>query len=240
MGGKSKSSQATTNHQTTQNIVNDGEFAGVEGNISIDESSQSLSYRNEVDNSSEYSSEIDNSIEYEDSRNIDNSVQNDIDNSVQNDIDNSIENDGDYAGNYGNITLSDSGAITAASSIANAALSGNEKTLKEAFSFGGDALDEVQTLVINAFKNSKEQSENFSDNVESMLTNSQASNATVLSNALTANTDDKALIADLAKSTSLAGQDLVAKSSERMTLYMSLALGIGFVAIIFFGARNNA
>ena len=206
MGGKSSSSQSTANNQTTQNIVNDGEFAGVEGNISIDESSQSLDYRSEIDSSNE--------------------------------IDNSIENDGDYAGNHGTITLSDSGAIDAAADIASAALSGNENTLNAAFGFGSDALDEVQTIVSNALENSIEQSESFSDNISSIIESSQSSNANIISNALAANSEDKAVISELAKSTSLAGQDLIAKSSEKMTLYMSVALGLGFIAIIFFGRKK--
>jgi len=238
MGGKSRSTQATTNQQSTANIVNEGDYAGA-GDVTIDESTHSI----------------------EDSGNTNSSI-NDSGNT-----DNSIENDGEYSGNNGNITLSDSGAIDAAKDVARYALSNNEFTLESAFNFGsdalkengkvaksafelgGDALDEVQTVATSAMDNLRrfgsdaiesvsDQAVGFSDNLESMLGSSQRSNQAILENAAKSNTDDKALIADLARSTSLAGQDLVAKSSERMTLYMAVALGVGFIAIVMFGRKN--
>lgn len=59
MGGKSSSSQSTSNLQTTNNIVNDGDYAGVGGNVTHDESSND----NSVDNSQEWEIDIDNSVE---------------------------------------------------------------------------------------------------------------------------------------------------------------------------------
>jgi len=220
MGGKSRSTQATTNQQSTANIVNEGDYAGA-GDVTIDESTHSI----------------------EDSGNTNSSI-NDSGNT-----DNSIENDGEYSGNNGNITLSDSGAIDAAKDVARDALSSNEFALESAFNFGSDALDEVQTVATSAMDNLRrfgsdaiesvsDQAVGFSDNLESMLSSSQRSNQAILENAAKSNTDDKALIADLARSTSLAGQDLVAKSSERMTLYMAVALGVGFIAIVMFGRKS--
>lgn len=241
MGGKSKSTQATTNQQSTNNIVNDGEFAGA-GDVSVDESQHIV----------EDSYNTDNSVSLADSFNTDKSR--DYDDSFN--TDNSIENDGDYAGNHGTITLSDSGAIDAAKDIAGKALSVNESSLKSAYKFGGDALDEMQTIASSALDSMEavnddaldfgtraldsvtEQSSNYSDNVKDMLSTSQRTNQTVLANAAKSNTDDKAIIADLARSTSLAGQDIVAKSSERMTLYMAVALGFGFVAMVLFGREG--
>jgi len=264
MGGKSKSTQATTNQQSTANIVNKGDYAGA-GDVTIDESTHSIDDSGNTNNSINDSGNTDNSMEFEDSFNTDNSVVTEYEDSFN--TDNSVENDGEYSGNNGNITLSDSGAIDAAKDVARYALSNNEFALESAFNFGsdalkengrvaksafelgGDALDEVQTVATSAMDSLRrfgsdaiesvsDQAVGFSDNLESMLGSSQRSNQAVLENAAKSNTDDKALMADLARSTSLAGQDLVAKSSERMTLYMAVALGVGFIAIVMFGRKN--
>lgn len=218
MGGKSKSKQQTTNTSSNTNIVNDGKFAGA-GNVTIDES----------DHSVEDSNNTDNSVRVKDSNN----------------TDNSIENDGDYAGNNGTINITDGGALKEAFGFGRSALEANENTLErafdfgsDAFDFGSDALDEVQTIATRAFDNSTEQAENFSDNVQSMLENGQRSQENILKNAAKSNSEDRKVITQLAQSTALAGQDIVAKSSQKMTLYMSLALGIGFVAIVFLGSRK--
>ncbi|MAD77123.1 MAG: hypothetical protein CML20_20460 [Rheinheimera sp.] len=106
MGGRSKSSQSTSNKQVTNNIVNDGDYAGVGGNVTHDESStdNSINDSYNTDNSQEWDVDIDNSQEWE--------------------IDNSISNDGDFAGNNGNINILDGGAIESAFDFAsdNAAL----------------------------------------------------------------------------------------------------------------------
>ena len=201
MGGKSRSTQATTNQQSTNNIVNDGEFAGA-GDVTIDESTHSI----------EDSGNTDNSITLQDSGNTDNSVSTEYDDSFN--TDNSIENDGEFAGNNGTITITDGGAVNAA------------------FEFGSDALDEVQTLASHAFENATKQADNFSDSVRSMLESGQRSQENLLTQAAKSSSDDRQIIADLARSTSLAGQDIVAESSQKMTLYMAIALGLGFLAIV--------
>lgn len=242
MGGKSSSKQQTTSTSSNTNIVNDGQFAGA-GNVTIDESDHSVTDSNNTDNS----------IELKDSFNTDNSV--------------SVENRGDYAGNSGNIVLSDSGAIEAAQAIAErslesvnyaneqsakttaAAFSANEKIASGAFSFGEHALDEIQVVATraidgvedfgsNVIDSLSDQSESFSRNLADVTNASLSASERVLSNAAQANSDDKKIIADLARSTSLAGQDIVAKSSERMTMYMAVAVGVGFLAVVIFGSRR--
>lgn len=215
MGGKSRSTQATTNQQSTNNIVNDGEFAGA-GDVTIDESTHSIEDSGNTDSSINLtdSGNTDNSItnEYEDSFNTDNSVMTEYDDSFN--TDNSIDNGGEYAGNNGTINITDGGAVNAA------------------FEFGGGALDEVQTLASNAFENATKQADNFSDSVRSMLESGQRSQENLLTQAAKSSSDDRQIIADLARSTSLAGQDIVAESSQKMTLYMAIALGLGFLAIV--------
>lgn len=152
--------------------------------------------------------------------------------------DHSIENDGDYAGNNGTITVTDGGAVDAAFSFGSDALDSNELALREAFGFGSDALDGVQSVAVSAFDNAQQQSESYSDNIESIISASQSTQQKLITDSAKSNTQDRELIAKLAASTSLAGQDLVAKSSERMTLYMAVALGVGFLAIVIFGRRQ--
>lgn len=122
MGGRSSSSQNTSNLQTTNNIVNDGDYAGVSGGVTHDESTND----NSVDNSQEWDVSIDNSQEY--------------------DIDNSVENDGDFAGITGNVTILDGGAIGGAfdfaSDVASGALNFGEKAL--------DANENVSKAAIDA------------------------------------------------------------------------------------------
>lgn len=255
MGGKSKSTKTTSSTQNNTNIVNDGQFAGA-GDVVWDES--------QTDNSVSIENEIDNSLSLDDSFNTDNSV--------------SIENDGDYAGNSGNIVLSDSGAIEAAQAIAEnsllasmeanaqaaqttqAALDANASVTSDAFDFGSQALDEMQVVATSAVDSVEhfgsnaidslnemgsatieqltDQSIAFGDNLSSVTDASISANERVLANAAQANSDDKEIIAQLAKSTSLAGQDIVAKSSERMTMYMAIAVGVGFVAMVVFGGKR--
>ena len=65
-----------------------------------------------------------------------------------------------------------------------------------------------------------------------MLESGQRSQENLLTQAAKSSSDDRQIIADLARSTSLAGQDIVAESSQKMTLYMAIALGLGFLAIV--------
>lgn len=233
MGGKSRSSQATTNQQSTNNIVNDGEFAGA-GDVTIDESTHTIEDSGNTDNSItlEDSGNTDNSVnnEFEDSFNTDNSVMTEYDDSFN--TDNSIDNGGEFAGNNGTINITDGGAISDAFGFGRSALDANENAVDRAFDFGSDALDEVQTLATKAFDNSTKQADNFSDSVRLMLESGQRSQENLLTQAAKSNSDDRKIIADLARSTSLAGQDIVAESSQKMTLYMAIALGLGFLAIV--------
>ncbi|REL31079.1 hypothetical protein [Thalassotalea euphylliae] len=144
MGGRSRSSQSTTNHQTTNNYVNDGDFAGA-SNVSVDESDRSVSdsfnqdFELNNEENYDYSTEqdIDDSFNTDNSQHLElreafntstsNRTEQNFDNSVETDIsdayntDNSIEvSDGNFA--HGDIVLSDSGAIDAAQAIAIAAL----------------------------------------------------------------------------------------------------------------------
>jgi hypothetical protein len=277
MGGKSKSSQETTNTQLTTNNVNDGQYAGASG-ISIDESDT------DIDNSVETDIEIDidNSQEWDIDEDYDYSQDNDVNDS--NNTDNSIENDGEFAGNNGTINFIDAGALEAATTIASesiegmvdiadisaetnqAALEANQKITSDAFDFGDrafgfgeSALDEMQTVATSAMDNVTdfgteaidtlalfggealasvtEQAENFSDNLAGVTRANISSNQNVLENYSKSNTEDKGIIADLARSTSLAGQDIVAKTSEKMTMYMAAAMAIGFIALLFMGRK---
>ena len=264
MGGKSKSSQSTSNHQQTTNVVNDGTYAGAE-DVVIDESRTDIddSYNtdNSVRNEFEDSFNTDNSVSYEDAFN----------------TDNSIENEGDYAGNHGNITFVDAGAIAAAESIAeralkeatasadkaaqtsqaaitaNAQVTGDafdayEHIADEAFEFGTDALGEVSTVAVSAIEEVRgfgneaidsltDQSADYAEHLDAVTQATITSNQNVLANVTASSTNDKALIAELARNTSLAGQDIVAKSSERMTLYMAGAVALEFVVLLFMGRR---
>jgi hypothetical protein len=330
MGGKSKSSQKTSNKQQTQNIVNDGDFAGVSGSVAIDESEQSIqdayntstdnSIVNENDNSVEYedafntntdnsieyedafNTNTDNSIEYEDAfntntnTNTDNSLVNENDNSVEyedafntdnsiiNDNDNRIVNDGDFAGSYGDITVLDGGALEISENIAIRAIDNNALLSGEALAFGVGAIDSMSDLsgdAINAvgehsLRTIQELSESsrfalgnmagvsdvaisgvsdisalaldelnestrvFSDNLSSASQSAMATNSQVLAQASASNTQDKEIIAQLAKSTSLAGQDIVAESSQKMTLYMSIAVTVIGIAFVFVSVKGGS
>lgn len=139
MGGKSKSSQTTSNLQTTNNIVNDGDYAGVGGNVTHDESSND----NSVDNSQEWDVSIDNSQAY--------------------DIDNSVENNGDFAGITGNVNILDGGAIADAFNFASDTASGalrfgekaldaNENVSKAAIDASNKAAEIAADAAANAIK----------------------------------------------------------------------------------------
>lgn len=139
MGGKSKSSQSTSNQQTTNNIVNDGDYAGVGGNVTHDESSND----NSVDNSQEWEIDVDNSQEW--------------------DVDNSIENDGDFAGNNGSINVLDGGVIDKAFEFAGGvtsdalgfgekALDANENVSKAAIDAANKAAETAAKTAVDAIK----------------------------------------------------------------------------------------
>jgi len=210
MGGKSKSKQSTTSTQTNTNIVNDGEYAGNSGTITLSDSGA-------IDAASDIATKA-----------------LDINESVLSQALDSNGNVLDLAFEFGSEAL-DFGSE--ALDFGSQALSSNENVLNQALEFGSEALDEVQVIATSAIDNATEQSTSFADSLSSVTKASLSANQQVLENAAQSNTDDKKLIAELAKSTSLAGQDLIAKSSERMTLYMAVALCFGFVAMIIFGRR---
>jgi len=195
-----------------------------------------------TDNSQEW--EVDNSQEWE----VDSSQDNRVEDS--NNTDNSIENDGEFSGNNGSIVFSDENALKAAEnisgkalSVASDALAANEKIMGKAFDFGESALDEMQTVAVSAMTNTKEfgtsvieelteQADSFSDSLAEVTKSNMASNQSALLNISDRSSEDKAIIAELARNTALGGQDIVAKSSEKMVMYMAGALIVGFVAML--------
>jgi len=246
MGGSSKSSKNTSNTQVTNNIVNDGEFAGA-GNVSLDESDRSIndSYNQTYELSEEY----------------------DFSNKDSNNTDNSIEvGDGIFAG--GDVSILDGGAIDAAKEIATAALEestkqnaaanalsqsaidSNERTTKNALTTANHAITEVSDFADNSLETVGETSEKvidsltatsigFAENLKAATETNFQSNESLVKSISDNSSSDKAVIAELAKNTSLAGQDIVAKSSEKMTMYMAVAMGVGFIAVAIIVARGK-
>lgn len=313
MGGRSSSNQSTSNAQHTNNIVNDGDYAGVGGSVAHDESSLEIdeAFNTTTETSWENAFNTDNSqtSEFDESFNTDNSVVNEndnrvdyddsfnTDNSVINENDNRIVNDGQFAGvsTNGDINVLDSNSLEVAETIALSSLESNAFVVDKAFEFGGDAIEEVSGVAGHAINemndNSKfamrevadnsryainsvndfgqrvigdlsdvsnnamqnvtdigayaigelEQStESFSDNLAATTQAAMATNSQILEQNAANNTQDKAIIAELAKNTSLQGQDIVAKTSEKMTMYMALAvgvLGLAFVAMSMRGGK---
>lgn len=252
MGGKSRSSQNTSNQQSTNNIVNDGQFAGVNGNVSVDESEHLVKDSYNTDNSQ-------------------NTTVNDSFNQEYN-IDNSQSFDGDLAGNSGVINVLDADAIANSFDFAKAALKANESVsnnaidrtahlaeattkaagnmLDSSLDFGSHSISAVQQASNNAIAASKHTVEEFSefsaDAFEQLAQNlaqtTQAQNAQAAQNvaAISAQAaQDKQTIAELARNTSLAGQDIVANQAGKMTLYMSVAVGVIGVAFIFAAAKRG-
>jgi len=234
MGGKSSSSQKTSNNQHTNNIVNDGDYAGVGGNVTHDESR----------------------IDFEDDHSF--NIENDIDNSVrvENDIDNSVENDGQFAGSSGNITILDGGAIEGAFDFGKEAIKENSKVTSNAigavernseklvkslvesqdnaFRSYDKVVGESFSAVNNATDKTLEALENVSGEYASNLTDfsnnfAEGISAVQIDN-MSNNKEQLATIAELAKSTSLQGQDIVAENSTKMILYVMG--GIAFLALI--------
>jgi len=260
MGGKSKSSQKTSNIQTTNNVVYDGDYAGVSGSVSIDKSQTDIThdYSQSTEEDYDYSQETD----IEDSYNNDNSISLD---------------DGSYFAN-GDISFIDAGALEAAQAIAETALleatkqnkaatalsqsaissnerstrnalDANERTVGRAFNSMEFAIDEIEDIatvsVETVGQTSKEVigelsdvSVSFADNLRAATQANFSVNEKALASVVDASTSDKSIIAELAKSTSLDGQDIVARSSEKMTMYMAVAAAVGFVAIAFIASKG--
>lgn len=268
MGGRSKSSQSTSNKQVTNNIVNDGDYAGVGGNVTHDESS------------------TDNSIN--DSYNTDNSQEWDVE------IDNSISNDGDLAGNNGTINVLDGGAIDSAfgfgekaldanKDVSNAAIDAakdaakiaaetaadaireNGRVIDSSLKLAGDAIGEVgstsryaidavndnaQNSVDEISDLSKKTVTEFSefslDAVSELSSSLQNATQTQLNNSAQnvaqlaqSYSEDKSTIAELARNTALQGQDIVANQAGEMVKYMAMALGVVGLAVVAFSITRG-
>jgi len=97
--------------------------------------------------------------------------------------------------------------------------------------FGGQAIDLVSG-------NLTQQAEKFASGLADISTNSSNLNSKILAQVAQASTEDKETIAGIARSTSLAGQDLVASASQKMVLYVAVALGlVGVSFAAFSGGR---
>ena len=110
------------------------------------------------------------------------------------------------------------------------------RVVGELSNVSGFAIDTVTDFSAEALEELTENTRVFSDNLTQVSQASMANNSQVLAAAAQSNSEDKAIIAELARNTSLAGQDIVAKSSEKMTMYMAIALAFGFVFMSF---RSN-
>ncbi|WP_102796764.1 hypothetical protein [Bowmanella denitrificans] len=227
MGSKSKSQQQTTNQQTTTNHVNDGEFAGA-SNIVIDESDRSVEDSNNTTLDIRDSNNTDNSqeVEIKDSFNTTTEITTDI----RQEYDQSTTNSGEYAGNTGTITITDGGAIDQMGQT-------SREALKEGFEFGGDVIAELRKQSEEYAHALEAQFEDFTSSLSANAAMTAQTNASVLQSLNESSTADKQIIADLAKSTALDGQDVVAKTSERMILYVSGAFGLIALVLLIKGGR---
>ena len=115
----------------------------------------------------------------------------------------------------------------------------------EAFAFGRESINEIgrnaEYAIDASLKNSEILQESFSDfagdlTAASVAAQDAANNIVSENGALL--DSQLATVTELAKNTALAGQDVVAESSRKMTLYVSIALGVGFIGFIFMG-RNS-
>ncbi|MGL1956289.1 MAG: hypothetical protein OCD00_03080 [Colwellia sp.] len=265
MGGKSKSTQTTSNLQTTNNYVNDGDYAGVIGGVTHDESEIDFqddhSVRNDIDNSvrNEYEFDYEDSSDHSVRNDIDNSIRNDIDNSVQNDYednsDHSVSFDGDYAG-AGTVNILDGGAIEQSFDFATSTVEENSAILRESISAVTknstelvDALVDSQSNAFSSYdkvvgdsfgainqttQRTLDTLEKASGDYASNLTDFASDFVEGITDTQVSNSDNNkeqlATIAELAKNTSLQGQDIVAENSTKMVMYFMGA--VAFIALI--------
>jgi hypothetical protein len=259
MGGKSKASQSTSNQQTTNNIVNDGDYAGVGGNVTHDESSND----NSVDNSQEW--EID----------IDNSVKNDGEFAGNSGNINVLDGGaiGDAFG-FGEKALNANEAVSKAAieaakdsaraaaeaaaeasiraaeesaRVASDAIKENGRVLDASLDFAGDSVTRLSDTANNAVNEvgdfGRSTISNFSefslDAVSELsdslrnATQTQLNNSTqTVAQIAQSASDDKAIISELAKNTALQGQDIVAEQAGQMIKYMAIALGVIGIAVV--------
>lgn len=108
-----------------------------------------------------------------------------------------------------------------------------ETSLKNGNDTLSKALDNSSELVSDLFDEVTTQNAAFVEGLDAITQSALTQNQAVLSAATQSASDDKKVIAELARNTALGGQDIVAKSSEKMVLFMSVAVGVGFVAMIF-------
>jgi hypothetical protein len=120
----------------------------------------------------------------------------------------------------------------------------SSKALDEIGNTARDALGEVSefgTTAIDTVSDSiASQASKFASGLTSVSNQSTALSQKILDDAADSNTEDKSIIADLARSTSLAGQDLVSSASEKMVLYIAGAVGlVGVSLAIAYGVNKN-
>lgn len=224
MGGKSKSSQKTINQQTTNNIVNDGDYAGVGGNVTHDESVVNF--------------EEDNSV----------IIENDINNSVENkgQFAGSTGNinilDGgaiEQSFDFGRLAIEENSKIAQesigavrdnAESVVGALVDSQEN----AFSSYDSITSESMSAINNATNATMDALESVSGEYASSLTDFATSFTEGMSDvqldSMSNNKEQLATIAKLAQSTSLQGQDIVAENSTKMIMYVMG--GLAFLALI--------
>lgn len=245
MGGRSKSTKRTANNQTSNNYVNKGKFAGA-GKVSIDESDHGIkdSY-NSIDKSDHSTRE---------SFNTDNSIEVDDGNFAGGDI---VLSDSGAISAAKEIAISSikesvelsKHAVESNERVNSRALESTERTTARALHTAEFAIDEVQDIASRSVSEvgsvSKDvireltsSSKSFADNLKSATQANFSSSEKVLQNIAKQSTNDKSIIAELARNTSLSGQDIVAKSSEKMTMYMAVAVGFGFLAMALIVARK--
>lgn len=247
MGGKSKSSKTTTNQQTTNNYVNDGEFAGASDFV-YDESDNSVEDSYNTDNSVELddSFNTDNSVELDDSFNTEIDIETDIENtdSYNTDIDNSVDNsltlNGQFAGATGDISILDGGAIDSAFAFGNESLSAVKDISNDAFQFGETTMQGYSEFNTQAFAYLTEQVENFSDGLVQQsdtfadelganAARNAASNTAVIQSLEEAAVQNTEAIVGLAQTTATGGQDIIADSVVNIAKYTAMAFVSGAV-----------
>jgi hypothetical protein len=101
------------------------------------------------------------------------------------------------------------------------------------------AISSVTDISDSALDELSESTQVFSDNLSATTKTAMAVNSQILEQTAANNTQDKEIIAQLAKSTSLAGQDIVAESSQKMTMYMAIAVSIIGLGLVFMSARGR-
>lgn len=208
------------------------------------------SVRNDFDIDNSVRNDIDNSMRYEDAFNTDNSVH----------------NEGSFSGNNGVINMLDGGVVNTAEHIARDALAINEGVTNNAFklsaaltesfnenlssahdnntAFLSNAIDNTlssnEMVTAKALDQMQALSEQLTTSFNNNLTQAHVDTAQFLSDSsqanITANDHAFEQVAQLAKSTSLQGQDLIVDSATNMIKYVMMALtgGAVVVGMLFF------